>query len=431
MIPRYSCEEMVAIWESHNKYQIWLDIELYAAEALNKLGVIPDDDLQNIQNLAHFNVERIEEIDAHVKHDVIAFLTNLSENIGYSARFVHQGMTSSDVLDTCLSVQLTQACDLLIIELQNLLKSLKIRAYEYKNQISIGRSHGVHAEPTTMGLKFASFYAEFQRNLKRLTLARQEISICSISGAVGTFSQIDPFVETYVAEKMSLSCEPLATQVIPRDRHAVFFSTLGIIACSIERLSVEIRNLQRTEIHEVEEFFSEHQKGSSAMPHKKNPIFSENLTGLARIVRSYTIPAMENVALWHERDISHSSVERVIAPDATITLHFALRRLTSVINSLIFYPNNIEKNLHQTRGLIFSQHILLSLTKQGMAREEAYALVQKHAMLVWDNPGLDLLSSLKQDSSITKRIPPHVLSEMFDLGHYTKHIDLLFQRVFQ
>ena len=401
MIPRYSRKEMTKIWEDQNKYQIWFEIEAHACDALAELGVIPKEDAKNIWAKGKFDVAKIDEIEKVTKHDVIAFLTNLAESIGESSRFVHQGMTSSDVLDTCLSVQLKQASDLLITDLEALLEVLKAKAKEHKYTVCMGRSHGIHAEPVTFGLKMASFYAEFKRNLERLKLAKKEIAICAISGAVGTFANIDPFVQDYVAEKLGLDSEVISTQVIPRDRHAQFFATLGVIASSIERLAVEIRHLQRTEMLEAEEFFSKGQKGSSAMPHKRNPILSENLTGLARIVRAFVNPAMENVALWHERDISHSSVERMAAPDATVTLDFALVRLTNMMRDLIVYPENMDKNLNLLKGLIFSQRVLLELTQAGVSREDAYVLVQKNAMAVWRDR-VEFKELLKGDEEVAK-----------------------------
>lgn len=434
MIPRYSRPEMVHIWESSNRYRIWFEIEAHACEAQAILGVIPKESAQNIRKNGSLpysaeRIARIEEIETITKHDVIAFTTELAEIIGDDARFVHQGMTSSDVLDTCLSIQLTQATDLLLADMQALLEALKKRALEHKNTICMGRSHGIHAEPVTIGLKFAGFYAEFIRNRDRLIAARKEIATCAISGAVGTFANIDPFVEHYVAEKMGLAIEPLSTQIIPRDRHAMFFSTLGVIASSIERIATEIRHLQRTEVREAEEFFSPGQKGSSAMPHKRNPVLTENLTGLARLVRGMVIPALENVALWHERDISHSSVERMIAPDATITLDFALARLTNVVTNLVIYPDAIKQNLNKLGGLIFSQRVLLALTQSGFSREEAYQTVQKNAMKVWQGIG-QFSDLLKSDHEVTKRLPPSEIDKLFDLSYHTKHIDTIFNRVF-
>ncbi|MCZ6847350.1 MAG: adenylosuccinate lyase [Alphaproteobacteria bacterium] len=429
MIPRYSRPEMAAIWDSENKYKIWLEIESHACDAQAELGVIPSKAAKAVREAGAFDIDRIEEIERETKHDVIAFLTNLAENIGPEARFVHQGMTSSDVLDTCLAVQLTQAADILLADIDALAAALKRRAMEHKHTICVGRSHGIHAEPTTFGLKLAGFYAEFRRNRGRLLAARADIATCAISGAVGTFANIDPFVERYVAEKMGLAVEPVSTQVIPRDRHAAFFATLGVIASSIERLAVEIRHLQRTELREAGEYFAPGQKGSSAMPHKRNPILMENLTGLARMVRSMVVPALENVALWHERDISHSSVERMIGPDATVTLDFALNRATGVIEKLLVYPENMRRNLDQLGGLVFSQRVLLALTQKGMSREDAYQAVQRNAMLVWEN-GQDFQAALATDSDVTARLDNAKLDQLFDLSYHTKHVDTIFERVF-
>ncbi len=432
MIPRYSRPEMAAIWSPETKFRIWFEIEAHACSALAELGVIPREAAEVIWEkgrAATFDVARIDEIEREVKHDVIAFLTHLAEIIGPEARFIHQGMTSSDVLDTCLGVQLSRAADILLADLDKLLAALKRRAFEHKETLTIGRSHGIHAEPTTFGLKLAQAYAEFERNRDRLAAARKDIATCAISGAVGTFANIDPFVEQYVAEKMGLAVEPVSTQVIPRDRHAMFFATLAVIASSIERLATEVRHLQRTEVLEAEEFFAKGQKGSSAMPHKRNPILTENLTGLARLVRGYALPAMENVALWHERDISHSSVERIIAPDATVTLDFALARLTSVIDKLVVYPENMAKNLDRLGGLIHSQRVLLALTQAGVSREEAYAIVQRNAMKVWAGEG-DFLSFLKADADVTKALSERDLEALFDLGYHTKHVETIFKRVF-
>jgi len=429
MIPRYSRPEMVAIWKPEAKFRIWFEIEAHACDAMAELGVIPREAAQAVWERGAFEVDRIDEIERETKHDVIAFLTNLAEHVGPEARFVHQGMTSSDVLDTCLAVQLKRASDILLADIEQLLTALKRRAYEHKDTVCIGRSHGIHAEPTTFGLKMAQAYAEMQRNQTRLDAARKEIATCAISGAVGTFANIDPWVEAHVASALGLTVEPISTQVIPRDRHAQFFATLGVIASSIERIATEIRHLQRTEVLEAEEFFSEGQKGSSAMPHKRNPVLSENLTGLARMVRSYALPAMENVALWHERDISHSSVERMIAPDATITLDFALARLTGMIDKLIVYPENMQKNLDRLGGLVHSQRILLALTQGGVSREDAYEIVQRHAMKVWRDGG-DFLALLKADKQVTKAVSAKQLSELFDLGYHTKHVDTIFRRVF-
>ncbi|MCZ6814715.1 MAG: adenylosuccinate lyase [Alphaproteobacteria bacterium] len=429
MIPRYSRPEMAAIWDSENKYKIWLEIESHACDAQAELGVIPSKAAKAVREAGAFDIDRIEEIERETKHDVIAFLTNLAENIGPEARFVHQGMTSSDVLDTCLAVQLTQAADILLADIDALAAALKRRAMEHKHTICVGRSHGIHAEPTTFGLKLAGFYAEFRRNRGRLLAARADIATCAISGAVGTFANIDPFVERYVAEKMGLAVEPVSTQVIPRDRHAAFFATLGVIASSIERLAVEIRHLQRTELREAGEYFAPGQKGSSAMPHKRNPILMENLTGLARMVRSMVVPALENVALWHERDISHSSVERMIGPDATVTLDFALNRATGVIEKLLVYPENMRRNLDQLGGLVFSQRVLLALTQKGMSREDAYQAVQRNAMLVWEN-GQDFQAALAADSDVAAHLDTTEIDELFDLSYHTKHVDTIFERVF-
>jgi adenylosuccinate lyase len=422
---------MVAIWEAQNKYRIWFDIEAYACEAMAAHGVIPKEAAAAIWagRPAVFDVEKIDAVERVTKHDVIAFLTVAGEGIGEYSRFLHQGMTSSDVLDTCLAVQLAQASDLLMEGMQGVLAALKKRAYETKDMVAVGRSHGIHAEPVTMGLKFARFYAEMQRGLERLRTARHEIATCAISGAVGTFANIDPFVEAYVAEKLGLAVESVSTQVIPRDRHAAFFATLAVIASSIENIAVEIRHLQRTEVLEAEEYFSAGQKGSSAMPHKRNPVLSENLTGLARMVRAYALPAMENVALWHERDISHSSVERFIAPDATITLDFALHRLKGLIEHLVVYPERMQANLDKLGGLVFSQRVLLALTQAGVSREEAYTLVQRNAMKVW-NEGKDFLTELLADADVTRALPEADLRPLFDLSYHTKHVNTIFARVF-
>jgi adenylosuccinate lyase len=432
MIPRYSRPEMVAIWEPQTRFRIWFEIEAYACDALAELGIIPKESAKAIWEKAGevtFDIARIDEIERVTKHDVIAFLTHLAEFIGADARFVHQGMTSSDVLDTCLAVQLSRAADILIRDVDELLAALKHRAFEHKLTPTIGRSHGIHAEPVTFGLKLAQAYAEFSRGRARLVAARAEIATCAISGAVGTFANIDPRVEEHVAAKMGLTPEPASTQIIPRDRHAVFFATLGVVASSIERLAIEIRHLQRTEVLEAEEFFSEGQKGSSAMPHKRNPVLTENLTGLARLVRGMVIPALENVALWHERDISHSSVERMIGPDATITLDFALARLTGIVGKLIVYPENMRKNLDRLGGLIHSQRVLLALTQKGISREDAYAYVQRNAMPVWRGEG-DFLMLLKQDPDVSKALSAAELEALFDLDHYLKHVDTVFRRVF-
>jgi adenylosuccinate lyase len=432
MIPRYSRPEMAAIWSPEQKFRIWFEIESHAADAMAELGLIPKDAAKIIRDkgrAATFDVARIDAIEAEVKHDVIAFLTHLAEIVGPEARFVHQGMTSSDVLDTCLSVQLARATDILIADTDKLLAALKRRAFEYKLTPTIGRSHGIHAEPTTFGLKLAQAYAEFDRAKARLIAARKEIATCAISGAVGTFAQIDPRVEAHVARAMGLTVEPVSTQVIPRDRHAMYFATLGVVASSMERLATEIRHLQRTEVLEVEEFFSQGQKGSSAMPHKRNPVLSENITGLARMVRAYALPAMENVALWHERDISHSSVERMIGPDATVTLDFALNRLAGVIDKLVVYPENMQKNLDLLGGLVHSQRVLIALTNKGVSREDAYKIVQDSAMKVWRGEG-DFLAFLKADPRVTAKMSADEIAENFDLGYHFKHVDTIFKRVF-
>ncbi len=432
MIPRYSRPEMVAIWAAQTRFRIWFEIEAHACDALAEIGVIPKESARAIwekAGRATFDVDRIDEIERVTKHDVIAFLTHLAEFIGPEARFVHQGMTSSDVLDTCLAVQLQRASDILIADVDALLAALKRRAYEYKATPTIGRSHGVHAEPTTFGLKLAQAYAEFSRARARLLAARAEISTCAISGAVGTFANIDPRVEEHVARKMGLTPEPISTQVIPRDRHAAFFAALGVVASSVERLAVEIRHLQRTEVAEAEEWFSEGQKGSSAMPHKRNPVLTENLTGLARMVRSAVTPAMEDVALWHERDISHSSVERMIGPDATITLDFALARLAGVIDKLVVYPANMRRNLDRLGGLVHSQRVLLALTQKGVSREDAYDLAQRNAMAAWRGEG-DFLDLLKADEDVTRALAPGELEALFDLGYHMKQVDFIFRRVF-
>lgn len=431
MVPRYSRPEMVAIWEPESKFQIWFEIEAHATDALAELGVVPKEAAVAIWAKGKFDVERIDEIEREVKHDVIAFLTNVAENVGEEARFMHQGMTSSDVLDTCVAVQLTRATDILLDDLDKLLAAIKTRAYEHKLTPTIGRSHGIHGEPVTFGMKLAQAYAEFKRNRARLVLAREEIATCAISGAVGTFANIDPKVEAHVAEKMGLEIEPVSTQVIPRDRHAQYFATLAVIASSVERLAVEVRHLQRTEVLEAEEYFSPGQKGSSAMPHKRNPILTENLTGLARMVRSYALPAMENVALWHERDISHSSVERMIGPDATITLDFALSRLTGVIEKLLIYPERMQKNLDRMGGLVHSQRVLLALTQAGISREDSYRIVQRNAMKVWESDGeIALLDLLKADPDVTAKLSDQELEERFNLDYHFKHIDTIFARVF-
>ena len=429
MIPRYSRPEMTAIWAAENKFRIWFEIEAHASDAQAALGVIPKEAAKAIWERGAFQIERIDEIEKETKHDVIAFLTNLAENIGDEARFVHQGMTSSDVLDTCFSIQLSQASDILLADINLVLESLKKRAYEFKYTPSVGRSHGIHAEPTTLGLKLAGHYAEFARNRERLLQARAEISTCAISGAVGTFASIDPAVEKYVAEKFKLSPEPVSTQVIPRDRHAMFFSVLGVIASSVERLAVEIRHLQRTEVGEAEELFSAGQKGSSAMPHKRNPVLTENLTGLARMVRSAVIPAMENVVLWHERDISHSSVERMIGPDTTVTLNFALNRLAGVVENLVVSPESLEKNLNQLGGLIFSQRVLIALTQAGLSREVSYDVVQRNALKVWEE-GADFLMELKHDPQVMDYMKEDELVKLLDISYHTKNVDIIFKRVF-
>ena len=432
MIERYSRSQMTAIWAQDTKFRIWFEIEAHACDALAELGVIPKEAAAKIWekgNAATFDVARIDEIERTTKHDVIAFLTHLSEIVGPEARFAHQGMTSSDVLDTCFSVQLVRASDLLLADIDALLAALKRRAFEHKDTITIGRSHGIHAEPTTFGVKLALAYAEFERNRARLVAARDEIATCAISGAVGTFANIDPRVEAHVAAKLGLKVEPVSTQVIPRDRHAMYFATLGVIASSVERLSIEIRHLQRTEVLEVEEFFSPGQKGSSAMPHKRNPVLTENLTGLARMVRSYALPAMENVALWHERDISHSSVERMIGPDATVTLDFALARLTGVIDKLLVYPENMMRNLNRFKGLIHSQRVLLALTQAGCSREESYSLVQRNAMKVWEHQA-DFLEELLADEDVRAALSEAQIRDLFDLNYHTKHVDTIFDRVF-
>jgi adenylosuccinate lyase len=432
MIERYSRSQMTAIWAQDTKFRIWFEIEAHACDALADLGVIPKEAAAKIWekgNAATFDVARIDEIERVTKHDVIAFLTHLSEIVGPEARFAHQGMTSSDVLDTCFSVQLVRASNLLLADIDALLAALKRRAFEHKDTITIGRSHGIHAEPTTFGVKLALAYAEFERNRARLVSARDEIATCAISGAVGTFANIDPRVEAHVATKLGLKVEPVSTQVIPRDRHAMYFATLGVIASSVERLSIEIRHLQRTEVLEVEEFFSPGQKGSSAMPHKRNPVLTENLTGLARMVRSYALPAMENVALWHERDISHSSVERMIGPDATVTLDFALARLTGVIDKLLVYPDNMLRNLNRFKGLIHSQRVLLALTQAGCSREESYTLVQRNAMKVWEHQA-DFLDELLADKDVRAALTEAEIRDLFDLSYHTKHVDTIFARVF-
>ncbi len=434
MIPRYSRPEMAAIWAPENVFRIMFEIEAHACDALAEAGVIPPEAAKAVRERGDKpytpeRIARIDEIEAETRHDVIAFLTELSEQVGEAARFVHQGMTSSDALDTRFAVQLTQAADILLADLDRLLAALKTRAEEHKLTPTIGRSHGIHAEPTTFGVKLATYYAEFSRARDRLTGARADIATCAISGPVGTFASVEPGIEEYVAEKLGLTPETVSTQIIPRDRHAMFFATLGVIASSMERLATEIRHLQRTEVREAEEFFSEGQKGSSSMPHKRNPVLTENITGLARIVRAAVIPAMENVATWHERDISHSSVERMIAPDATVTLDFALDRLAGVIEKLVVYPDAMRGNLDNLRGLVFSQRVLLALTQAGMSREDAYAAVQRNAMDVWKN-GADFLTALKGDADVTARLPEDDLAALFDLGYHTRNVDAIFARVF-
>ncbi len=435
MVPRYARPDMTAIWSAENRLSIWFEIEAHATDALAELGTVPASAAKALWDWwatgPKIDVEAIDAIEAVTKHDVIAFLTWVAENVGEEARFMHQGMTSSDVLDTCLAVQLTQAADILIADLDALLAAIKRRAMEHRLTPTIGRSHGIHAEPVTFGLKLAQAYAEFDRCKARLIAARAEVATCAISGAVGTFANIDPRVEAHVAAKLGLTVEPVSTQVIPRDRHAMFFATLGVVAGSIERLATEIRHLQRTEVLEAEEYFAPGQKGSSAMPHKRNPILTENLTGLARMVRSAVVPALENVALWHERDISHSSVERFIGPDATITLDFALARLTGVVDKLLVYPERMQKNLDRMGGLVHSQRVLLALTQAGASREESYALVQRNAMRVWESDGqLSLLDLLKADADVTARLTGDQLTELFDLGYHMKHVDTIFGRVF-
>jgi adenylosuccinate lyase len=429
MIPRYSRPAMSAIWEAQNRFRIWFEIEAHACDAQAALGVIPAEAARAVWQKGKFEIARIDAIERETHHDVIAFLTNLAEHIGPEARFLHQGMTSSDVLDTCLAVQLKEAADILIADIDALLVVLKRRAFEHKTTLTVGRSHGIHAEPTTFGLKLAGFYAEFTRNRARLVAAQKDVATCAISGAIGTFANIDPAVEAHVAEKLGLAIEPVSTQVIPRDRHAHFFATLAIIAGSIERLAIEIRHLQRTEVREAEEFFAPGQKGSSAMPHKRNPVLSENLTGLARIVRAAVVPALENIALWHERDISHSAVERVFAPDATIALDFALARAAGLVDKMVVYPAQMRRNLEQLGGLVDSQRVLLALTQAGMSREEAYAAVQRNAMPVWQGEGR-FLDLLKADAAVTKYLPPAALEKLFDDDYHTKHVDTIFRRVF-
>lgn len=429
MIPRYTRAKMADLWTPEARFRIWFEIEAHAADAMVGLGIVPADAAKAIWERGAFDVERIDEIEREVKHDVIAFLTSVSEHVGPEARFMHQGMTSSDVLDTCLAVQLARAADILIEDVDALLLVLKRRALEHKYTVCIGRSHGIHAEPTTFGLKMAQAYAEFVRGRERLVAARKEIATCAISGAVGTFANVDPSVEFYVAEKMGLEVEPVSTQVIPRDRHAAFFAALAVVASSIERLAVEIRHLQRTEVLEAEEAFTKGQKGSSAMPHKRNPVLSENLTGLARLVRSAAVPAFENVALWHERDISHSSVERGIGPDATVHLDFALARLTSMMDGLVVYPENMQRNLDRLGGVVHSQRVLLALTQKGVSREDSYRIVQENAMRVWRGEGA-FLDFLKADPKVTSALSDAELESLFNLDYHTKHVDTIFKRVF-
>ena len=429
MIHRYSRPEMARIWEPETRFRIWLRIETYAAEAMAELGLIPKHAADAVRKRGGFDIDRIDQIEREVKHDVIAFLTSVAEHVGPEARFLHSGLTSSDVLDTCFNVQLVEAADLLIADIDALLAALKTRAFEHKDTVTIGRSHGVHAEPTTFGLKLAVAYAEFARARERLVRAREEVATCAISGAVGTFAHVNPKVEAYVANKLGLRVEPISTQVVPRDRHAFYFATLAVVASSVERLATEIRHLQRTEVLEAEEYFSEGQKGSSAMPHKRNPVLSENLTGLARVVRAYVMPALEDVALWHERDISHSSVERVIGPDATIALDFALARLAGIVKDLVVYPERMRRNLDRLGGLIHSQRMLLALTDAGIPREEAYRIVQRNAMTVWKD-GADFLEALLADKDVTRALSPETIRAQFDLGYHLKHVDTIFARVF-
>ena len=428
MIDRYSRKEIKNIWDDKNKYKIWLNIEIAAAESMEKLNIIPKGVSKKVKKKAKINVERINKIERQVHHDVIAFLTSITEKVGSEGKFLHKGMTSSDVLDTCFNIQLVQASKILLSDIDEIMKVLKSKSLKYKNTVCIGRSHGIHAEPTTFGLKLIGFYEEFKRNKKRLESAVKEISTCAISGAVGTFANIDPRVEFYVAKKLNLKVEPVSTQVIPRDRHAYFFSILGIIAGSVERVATEIRNLQRTEIQEVEEFFAKKQKGSSAMPHKKNPILSENLTGLARMIRSYVVPALENISLWHERDISHSSVERNIGPDSTATLDFALNRLKNILQNMNIYPQKMLRNLNITNGMIFSQRVMLEITKYGFSREQAYKIVQNNAQNSWKK-NISLYESLTKDLMINKKISNNELKGMFDLTYHMKKIDIIFKRV--
>ena len=430
MVPRYSRKEMVEIWSDVSKYSIWLDIEIHALEGMEKVGIVPVGTAKIVKEKAKFDPKRIDEIEAEIKHDVLAFLTNISESVGPEARFIHQGMTSSDVLDTCLNVQLKRAGELLLRDMDLLLSSIKSQALKHKKTICVGRSHGIHAEPTTFGLKMLQAYAEFSRNKKRLELSVEEISSCAISGSVGTFANIDPSVEKHVAKALGLKVEPVSTQIIPRDRHAAFFSTLGIIASSVERLATEIRHLQRSEVLEVEEFFSSKQKGSSSMPHKRNPVLTENLTGLARVVRSSVMPALENISLWHERDISHSSVERFIGPDATITMDFALNRLNNVVENMVIYPDNMMKNLEKFNGLVFSQRVLLALTQKDISREDSYLMVQRNSMKVWNDEGT-FYELIKKDEEICSILSDDEIDDIFDLNYHLKHIEEIFQRVLE
>jgi len=428
MVPRYSRKEMVDIWSDDSKYSIWLDIEVYALEGMELVGIVPKGTAAVVKKKAVFNSQRIDEIESEIKHDVLAFLTNISESVGPEARFIHQGMTSSDVLDTCLNIQLKKAGELIIKDLDALLEAIKSQALSHKKTICVGRSHGIHAEPTTFGLKMLQAYSEFSRNKDRMINAVDEISSCAISGSVGTFANIDPFVEEYVAKALNLNIEPISTQVIPRDRHAVYFSTLAIISSSIERLSTEIRHLQRSEVLEVEEYFSSKQKGSSSMPHKRNPVLTENLTGLARVIRSSVTPALENITLWHERDISHSSVERFIGPDATITLDFALNRLTNVVENMVVYPENMMKNLEKFNGLVFSQRVLLSLTQKNISREDSYSMVQRNSMKVWNEEG-SFYDLIKADKEISSILSKEEIDDIFDLNYHLKQVETIFKRV--
>ena len=430
MVPRYSRKEMLEIWSDISKYSIWLDIEIHALEGMEKVGIVPVGTAETVRKNAKFDSKRIDEIETEIKHDVLAFLTNISESVGPEARFIHQGMTSSDVLDTCLNIQLKRAGELLLKDMDLLLSSIKSQALKHKKTICVGRSHGIHAEPTTFGLKMLQAYAEFSRNRKRLELSVEEISSCAISGSVGTFANIDPSVEEHVAKALGLNIEPVSTQIIPRDRHAAFFSTMGIIASSIERLATEIRHLQRSEVLEVEEYFSSKQKGSSSMPHKRNPVLTENLTGLARVVRSSVMPALENIALWHERDISHSSVERFIGPDTTITLDFALNRLNNVVENMVVYPDNMMKNLEKFNGLVFSQRVLLSLTQKNISREDSYLMVQRNSMKVWNDEG-SFYELIKKDEEICSILSNDEIDDIFDLNYHLKHIEEIFQRVLE